>query len=291
MVTAPGIIEVVPIVQATVDINLTPRFYRHDPLDLHPDISISDCLSLLHLVAIGCAEIESQIRTFWQSMGSEFVYMTLHYNQPLDQILHMIDVLQTSVLKNSFGPISGGNEQEQRISENGILSQLTALLMDSPIAVEDSQNPDEGELAKLRLDVLGLLSVICRNEHGGEVMASHPSVVGRLVHVIHDELDTLYDYRHGHEKSAQQINLATRILYHLLTRHSKHVNLKEKLSIIPGGTQKHLVCLTRLAMSRGLVLEAGIEDQVAGCAQRLLEDFVTPEEGEALIAAFSLSKT
>lgn len=59
-----------------------------------------------------------------------------------------------------------------------------------------------------------------------------------------------------------------------------------KLAVIPGGVHKHLVVLTRLAFSEGLVLEAGIEDDVVECAHRLLEESVTPEEGEALLRCF-----
>ena len=84
------------------------------------------------------------------------------------------------------------------------------------------------------------------------------------------------------------MNISTRILYHLTTNHGEHIDLREKLAVIAGGTHKHLVGLTRLAFSEGLVFEAGIEDEVVGYARKMLEDAVTPEEAEALVAAFTI---
>lgn len=65
------------------------------------------------------------------------------------------------------------------------------------------------------------------------------------------------------------------------------IRLQEKVAVIPGGTHKHLVGLTRLAFSEGLVQEAEIEDEVVEYARKLLEEEITPEEGEALRAAFT----
>lgn len=88
--------------------------------------------------------------------------------------------------------------------------------------------------------------------------------------------------------SVRIINLATRLLYHLVTRYEDSINMNKKLSVIPGGNQKYLLSLARLNFSEDdLVLEAGIDADVATCALELLELFVTPEEGDAIHAAFS----
>jgi hypothetical protein len=64
--------------------------------------------------------------------------------------------------------------------------------------------------------------------------------------------------------------------------------MQERLSTIHGGNQKYLVCLARLNFSEGgLVLDADLEPEVAECAHELLELAVTPEEGDAIHAAFS----
>lgn len=78
------------------------------------------------------------------------------------------------------------------------------------------------------------------------------------------------------------------LLHNICTRQGQNINLPEKLRVIPGGTHRHLVTLTRLAFSEGLVLEAGIADEVVEAAHHLLEDAVTPEEGEALVGAFAV---
>lgn len=64
--------------------------------------------------------------------------------------------------------------------------------------------------------------------------------------------------------------------------------MQEKLSIIHGGSQKYLIALARLNFAEDdLVLEAGIDTEVAECAHEMLELAVTPEEGEAIHSAFS----
>ena len=91
-------------------------------------------------------------------------------------------------------------------------------------------------------------------------------------------------------RSALLITLATRLLYHLVTKYEQVVNLQKKLSAVPGGPQKYLLCLARLNFSEDdLVLESGIDPDVAGYALELLELAVTPEEGDAIHSAFSSS--
>ena len=86
------------------------------------------------------------------------------------------------------------------------------------------------------------------------------------------------------------VNQATRILFHLRSAYSGLIDMRAKLAIIIGGSHKHLIALTRLAFSEGMYYEQDIEDDVVDCAHRMLEDSVTPEEGEALLAAFSSAK-
>lgn len=66
--------------------------------------------------------------------------------------------------------------------------------------------------------------------------------------------------------------------------------MQDKLRALPGGVYKHLIALTRLAFSDGVFCERGIEDDVVDCAHQMLEDTVTPEEGEALLEVFSSAK-
>jgi hypothetical protein len=66
--------------------------------------------------------------------------------------------------------------------------------------------------------------------------------------------------------------------------------LQAKLRIIPGGTHKYLVGLTRLAFSEGVFFERGIDEDVAECAHQMLETLVNPQEAEALLEAFSTAR-
>ncbi len=88
--------------------------------------------------------------------------------------------------------------------------------------------------------------------------------------------------------SAEQVNLATRVLFQLVSTYAEDIDLQEKLSVMPGGTHKHRVGLARLTFSQGLVLEAEIEDEVVEFARTMLDRVITPEEGEALAAAFGV---
>ena len=88
---------------------------------------------------------------------------------------------------------------------------------------------------------------------------------------------------------SELVNEATRLVFHL-TSVFPDINMQEKMRVIPGGAHKHLIALTRLAFSENIFYERGIEDDVVDCAHQMLENSVTPEEGEALLEAFSSAK-
>jgi hypothetical protein len=76
-------------------------------------------------------------------------------------------------------------------------------------------------------------------------------------------------------------------LYHLVTRYDNIIDMQKKVATIPGGSQKYLLCLSRLNFSEDdLLLESGIDPDVARYAVEMLEMVVTPEEGEAIQSAF-----
>lgn len=67
--------------------------------------------------------------------------------------------------------------------------------------------------------------------------------------------------------------------------------MQAKLHVIPGGTHKYLIALTRLAFTDGMFHEKGIDEDVADYAHQMLETLVNPQEAEALLEAFSSAKT
>ena len=123
--------------------------------------------------------------------------------------------------------------------------------------------------------------------------------------------------------SAKQVNLSTRILFHLVMTFDRSSNnnnggnddngdgeenvneegnnrgkrkgedgdffLVKKLAAVPGSSHHHRVGLSRLAFSQGLVLEKDIDDDVVDCARKMLDRVITPDEGEALAQAFGVT--
>ncbi|SLM39718.1 Protein of unknown function DUF3636 [Lasallia pustulata] len=279
--------EVVPLAQITADINAIPRHKLQPSSQLKEEISTNECLQILYLVACGCMrDVEDMIR-FWRFMRFDFILMILGVKQPLDDIQLMLSLLRTSVLENSFATIVSVDAHNQRACEKHVINNMTLLLIDVPRVAEGQHPYDAIEVAELRLQVLDLMDKMCDTKHGGEALAVDPYAIGRLVRVMNDELDALYDYTYDHDFKADLVNHATRLLFHLISAYKTLVNMRTRLAAIPGGSHKHLIALTRLAFSEGTFFERGIEDEVVECAHLMLEEAVTPEEGEALLEAFS----
>jgi len=65
------------------------------------------------------------------------------------------------------------------------------------------------------------------------------------------------------------------------------LDVRAKLSLIPGGSSKHLVSLSRIAFADGLTaIERGIEAEAADAAHRMLDELLSPEEGEDVMVVF-----
>lgn len=317
--------EVVPLAQITADINAIPRHKRQPASQLKSEISTNDCLQILYLVACGCIRDTEDTTRFWRFMRFDFILMILSVSQPLSDIQTMVSLLRTSVLETSFATIVSVGAHDQRVCEKHIINNMTLLLIDNPRVADGELPYDTIEVGELRLQVLELMQKMCETKHGGEALAVDPYAVGRLVRVMHDELDALYDYAYGHDlkyhpslfpptptslplpshrhhpttplsftpanshSRAELVNLATRLLFHLTSAYPSLINMRTKLAVIPGGSQKQLIALTRLAFSEGIFFERGIEDEVVEFAHQMLEEAVTPEEGEALLRAFGSS--
>lgn len=243
-------------------------------------------------------------------MRFDFVLMVVYPVQPLADILTMLDILRTSILPATFGPIVSSvsaststsaatmttpvNPQQAK-NERYVLERLTALLTETPRHPPPLSTPryPAHTLSSLRLSVLSVLSSLSKTAHGLQALAIHPSAIARLIKILHDEMDALYDHRYGHELSASMINTSTRILHSIMTSDEAKEGVGDLQGKLTGGglggagMHKHIVGLTRLAFSGGEILEKGIDDEVVEMAHRLLEEAVTPEEGEALLGAFT----
>lgn len=308
--------DIVPLAQITADVNVIPRFQRFQPQrkaipELKAEIDTCECLQVLHLVAYGCVSLtrdnSDDIIRFWKYMRFDFILMVLNINQPIDEIRLMLEILRTSIFKDSFAMVVAPGNGDQKISEGHIVDRLTILLTQHPKTLEGEEPADVVEMADLRSEVLDLMDQMADTDHGGEALSNSPFAIGRLVRCMSDELDFLYNYQYGFENrypppstrsptptnTANRlplINNSTRLLHHLTTTYPHLINLSEKLRVVPGGTQKHLIALTRLAFSESVWYEEGVDDEVVDCAHQMLEACVTPEEAEGLSEAFGSAR-
>ncbi|KAL8829225.1 MAG: hypothetical protein Q9170_006269 [Blastenia crenularia] len=291
--TAPLLLEILPeVIQSTADVNIIPRV-RRQPAKHLGDVNTFDCLELLNSIAIDCSSHQEDITRFWRRMRFDFIAMILNVVQPIKELHITLGLLRKSVLKDTFAMIVPPNDGKQEPSEINQIDLLSRLLVEPLRPAKDEDPYDVVAVAELRLSILSLMGEMCMNKHSSLVLATSPHVVGRLVWVMNDELDALYNHQYGHEAKAELVNQATRILFRLRTDHPRLINMQEKLKVIPGsgGVHKHLIALTRLALSEGVFFEEAIEDDVVECAYEMLEDLSSPEEAEALRDAFSTARS
>ncbi|RFU30308.1 hypothetical protein B7463_g6024, partial [Scytalidium lignicola] len=285
---APHIVDsILPVIQSTADYVAIPRFNKASPAPYDKDINVSNCLVLMHLVALGCVPENQHITRFWKLVRWDFILMILSQNQPTKDFEMMLQILSTSILRESFGAIAP-DETEQSQHTSYIIDRLSYPLFEVPCHPCSIIPLDSDIVQRLRLGILNLLISMTQSSYSSRALALHPNAIGRIVSLIVDEMDALYDYTVGHTESAQLVTHATRLLYYLITEHEHIIDLQKKLAAVRGGSQKYLLALTRLNFSEDdLVFESGIEPDVAGLALELLEMVVTPEEGDAIQAAFS----
>jgi hypothetical protein len=197
---APFIIDtLLSTVQSTCVLVTIPRFQRESATGYEGDVDVTACLTLLHLTALGCVGEREHMIRFWKQMRPDFVLMMLSARQPLEDLLLMMRLLSTSALRDSIGPIAADDDAQNR-QVGGIIDRITFLLFEISLAQENDPPHDKMTLSNLQLQILGLLDSFCRTQYGGQAIANHPSAIGRLVRLMSDELDAVYDHRAGHKK-------------------------------------------------------------------------------------------
>lgn len=166
-------------------------------------------------------------------------------------------------------------------------------------------------LPSMRTQVLSLLTELVHTPHGGQVLATHPLAFGRLVRFLHHAILNLYNYcpepvlaadeavvkatPSAHDHYTAHINLTVLLLAQvtdvpIVTTDSTtttRLNVRGKLAAVAGGAEHHLVSLSRIAFADGLTLiEKGILPETADAAHRMLDELLSPEEGEAVMVVF-----
>ena len=109
----------------------------------------------------------------------------------------MLKLLHTSVQENAFAMTNALADQER--NEQHIIGQVTSMLIEVLRASPGEMPYNPVEVAEMRLQILSLMEKLCEKKHGGEALAKHPRVIGRLVRIMNDELNALYDHKAGHE--------------------------------------------------------------------------------------------
>lgn len=280
---------------------------------LEQQIDTTHILSLLYTTSLACAtiptETEDGVRytsaAFWKLISLDFTLLLLMPKQKTVDIIGMLDLLATSSLPDSIGPIS--DEKDVVSVARAVIERVSAKLMEHPRATTTPAQKRSVRLAALRT-----LVTFARHEFGAKQLASHDNALPRLVACLSTSIDELYDQpippsilpplpdvmTSSSLKFAESTTSAElyRIisqcvtLIHTLATDPCTANLADitrKLSLSHGGSQRYLIALGRLTFAEeDLVMEAGIEGEVVEAAHELLEMAVTPDEGEIVSEAF-----
>ena len=162
---------------------------------------MSACLAILHLAAQGCINNIAHTTRFWRAMRLDFVLMILSQHQSIEDFDMMLQLLSMSILKESIGPIAPEPDADFRLTQAGyIIDRVSLLLVNTPTGPEGSRKYDASVIADLRLQILRTLEAFCQTIWGGAAVAVHLNAICRLVKLMSNELDALYDYRSGHKQ-------------------------------------------------------------------------------------------
>lgn len=297
--------KIVPLAIATSDIVAIPvarafisKQTIKDEDDFPKNINVLACLDLLRSVAQAAApSIEAKIR-FWQHMKFDFVLLMLMKAQPLPQIRIMLQLLQTSALETTFGAIlsadEGGSDRQAR-RQIDMIDRLTLLFFEKPVSAAGSPSGlYSTDISAMRLDILFVLQAMCMPEEGGRALASHTFAIARIFKVLHQSIQSLpfvVSDRNTHPLVIGCINIAMRLVFYLIMTFKDLVDVRQKLSVIQGGTSILLTSLTRLAFAERVCAEEGICEASMDMAHGLLDEWLSPDEGEALLAMFSTERS
>ncbi|KAG8528519.1 uncharacterized protein KY384_007437 [Bacidia gigantensis] len=275
------------LLQEIADVVIIPRCQKKSPRPDRAQISSTDCLETMRLMATQVSPYREESTRFWRTIRFDFVMMLLSFIHPIHELHLTLRILHTSILANSFAMIIPPGDGKQDATESRVLENLSRLLVEPPRPTQGEPLLTGLELAGLRLSILDLVQEMAANDYAVLAICRHKLLIGRLVRLMNDSLAHAYDYTAAHSLLIALVNQATRLLFYFMQNYTEHFNIAEKLSVIPGGEKKFLIVLTRLAFSEGLFLEEGIEDDVMDIAQRMLEERVSPEEAEGLMGVMS----
>ncbi|KXH54099.1 DNA repair protein Rad26 [Colletotrichum salicis] len=328
--------DLVPTLQQSIFLVAEARFMRQDDdvsagadteevLQQHIDTSY--VLSLLNASAAACATTMSEANSgsqtrqaeFWQLINLDLVLILLTPKQRLDDIIGMLDMLCTSTLPDSIGPIIIGKDAD--VAARMIIDKVSLNLVDLPRAVSSTSQKHA-----VRFAVLRTLMAFARTPYGARQVAGHVSVIPRLVTALGELVDVLYDLSDpvvdtssgGFSPSHKDLAVGTTpddrrdvvddrddgrsgasllisqiilLLHTLVTdpQTANVANILSKLSMSHGGSQRYILSLSRLNFAEeDLVYESAIDADTVDRAHELLEIAVTPDEGDSIAVSFGV---
>ncbi|KAF2668279.1 hypothetical protein BT63DRAFT_425609 [Microthyrium microscopicum] len=266
-------------------------------LEDHENINTKACLNLLLSVAQSCQGSNEDVANFWSTMTLHWTLVLLYPTQPIHHHLSMCALLRTSALDDSFGPIFQSSEfdsvADQESLEQYLLDRLTSLLCLDPLESKLDRNLNLFDTLRFRIGVFKTIQAICSPPRNGVSVAKHPTAIGRIIQFLNSSIELLYTPQGlqpvAHNLVLECIKSGTRLLYIIVTTHSESIDLREKLKAVEGGDHMHLIALSRIAFCESIVLERGIEPAVGDAAHSLLDEFLSPIEGEQLLKMFPSS--
>lgn len=280
---------------------------------LKQHIDTVQILSLLYTTAVSCATTPSETEegiqytaiSFWRLISLDVILLLLLPKQKLADVVGTLELLATSSLPDSIGPVS--EDKEPTAVAQAIIDRVSAKLTEHPrIATKPEHR------RTIRLAALQTLIAFARHSFGARQLATHENTIPRLVTCLSTSIDELYDQpipsktlptlpndtdsvnMRFPESTAsvelcQIISQCVHLLHTLVTDPSTSgmADVAHKLSMSHGGSQRYLIALGRLTFAEeDLVIEAGIDGDVVEAAHELLELAVTPDEGEIISEAF-----
>lgn len=308
--------EGVPICLQSIDLVVTPVFQaQRAPLSISFDlkdleelaakVDVDAIVDFLLSLGQSAALYTERIEAFWRHIHFRGSLLILNKVQPIPRIKQALQILSTSVLGTSFGSISSDPSQQGQ-QERQTLDRLLTWLFETPEAPKDEPSYTQEEIAELRIETLLVLKRMCHTDHSGNLIAHHRIAIVKMVRFLNGQVAKLYtippyarqrrdsgESEKGddeppltlHDLIINTVNMTVRILHHILRTFDDSINLTQKLEVERGGYHMFLISMSRVAFSEQLVFEAGIEAEVIEAAHDILDNVLSPEEGEAIVKA------
>lgn len=305
--------EAVPICLQSIDMVITPvvqsqnasfsaTFDHKAQEELAAKVDIDEVVDFLHFLAQSASLDTERNEVLWRQVHFRGSLLMLNKVQPLPRIIQALQILSTSVMDSTFGSISNDPGQQAQ-QESATVDRLVTWLFGIPEAPKSEPAYTEEEFAELRLGTLGVIKKMCLTNHGGQLLAHHRIAIGKLVKFLNGQVGKLYTIRPYacrrrdsdssdsdgkpslHDLIISMVNTTVRILHHILRTFDEAIDLTQKLGAERGGYHAFLISMSRVAFSEQLVFEAGIETEVIEAAHDILDNVLSPEEGEAIVKA------